>query len=434
MLLRIEDTDSTRSGGRRAAAIVEDLDWMGLAWTGATAKRPWQQSMSAAQHAEALDSLLRNNFAYPCFCTPEELQAEREAQLRAGNPPRYSGKCARLSKEEQKKRIGAGESAAIRFRMPSGEIVFADIVRGECRFDGSDIGDFVLRRANGAFSFFFANALDDSQQGITHVLRGEDHLSNTPRQIAILNALQRPPPRYGHLPLMHAASGELLSKREGALSLCKLRERGFLPVAVNNYLARVGCALQNDSLLTLEELSKAFSFEAINNSPAAYDEAQLTHWQKRAVKQLTVAEHIRWLAEALPHHADSAAFTAFCAAARDNIALYEDAKVWAKVAFAEDPNLAQTKEAQKAISAAGSDFYQAAAQAVSSNMEWKKFCQTVSQATGQKGGKLFLPLRAALTGRSDGPAMPFLFKLIGESRARARLQVFANESGDTKTK
>ena len=421
MLLRIEDTDGARGGDIYADAIVEDLAWLELQWTGAAARRPWRQSMSAAQHARALETLLRENAAYPCFCPPAQLQAEREAQLRAGRPPRYSGRCAALSAAEGKKRTGAGEAAAIRFRMPANEIIFDDLVRGERRFDGADIGDFVARRADGAFSFFFANALDDAQQGVTHVLRGEDHLSNTPRQLAVLAALRLSAPRYGHLPLMRGEGGAPLSKRDGALSLRELRERGFLPEALNNYLARAGCAMPDDSLRTTDELAAAFSFAAINKSPTAFDSSQLLHWQKRAVKNLGAARHAEWLARALPDFCGAPDFAAFCAAARDNIAVYEDARRWAHVVRADARNLTLDGRAEKAARAAGEDFYAAAADSVSPKMEWKAFCDSVSQNTGRAGGALFLPLRAALTGRADGPAMPPLFKLIGDQKAKARL-------------
>ncbi len=421
MLLRIEDTDGARGGDRHADAIVEDLAWLGLEWTGADARRPWRQSMSAARHARALETLLRGDAAYPCFCPPAQLRAEREAQLRDGRPPRYSGRCAALSEEERKRRTNDGESAAIRFRMPRRAIVFDDLVRGECRFDGADIGDFVARRAGGAFSFFFANALDDAQQGITHVLRGEDHLSNTPRQLAVLAALRLPAPRYGHLQLLRGEGGAPLSKRDGALSVRDLRGRGFLPEAINNYLARVGRTTPDDSSATVGGLAAAFSFSAISKSPSEFDPAQLLHWQKRAIRNLAAARHSEWLAAATPELRDAPDFAAFCAAVRDNIAVYEDARRWAHIVFADAGDLILDARAQKAARDAGADFYATAAAAVPPKMEWKAFCETVSRETGRRGGALFLPLRAALTGRADGPAMPPLFKLIGEKRAKERL-------------
>ena len=391
--------------------------------------------MSAAQHSRALENLLRENAAYPCFCAPDQLRAEREEMRRRGLPPRYSGRCAKLSEDERKKRKDAGDPAAIRFRMPPARIVFADLVRGECSFDGADIGDFIVRRADGAFSFFFANALDDALQGITHVLRGEDHLSNTPRQLAILAALKMPPPKYGHLPLMRNEGGAALSKRDGALPLRDLRSRGFLPEAICNYLARVGCTIPNDSFLHWEELAAAFSFSAINRAPSDYDPALLLHWQKRAIRELSAAEHAKWLAAALPKWRDAPEFSAFCAAVRDNIALYNDAEQWAQIVFANAADLPLESRALNAAQKAGESFYRAAANSVAPKMEWKSFCESVAAATECKGGALFLPLRAALTGRKDGPAMPPLFKLIGEKRAKERFlnpRLFASDSDSRK--
>ena len=419
MLLRIEDTDNDRGDDRYMDGIINDLAWLGLKWTGIDAHHPWRQSMSAAQHSRALDDLLNENAAYPCFCTPEELQAVRESARRAGQPPRYSGRCAALSAAEREKRIADGARPAVRFRMPARKIVFQDLIRGECQFDGADIGDFIVRRSDGAFSFFFANAVDDAQQKITHVLRGEDHLSNTPRQIAILHSLRLPAPQYGHLPLMHGENGETLSKRDGALSLDELRKRGFLPDAVCNYLARVGCTIPDESPADANGLAAMFSFAAVGKSPSAFDTKQLLHWQKRAIKNMDSAPHIAWLAAALPAFCGAPEFADFCAAARDNIAIYEDAREWATIVFGD--KITMTAAAQNAIRNAGADFYAAAADAITPQMEWKTFCDSVSKKTGQKGGKLFLPLRAALTGRTDGPAMPPLFRLLGETKAKTRL-------------
>lgn len=417
MLLRIEDTDAERSNEIHIAAIQEDLAWLGMDWQGEQQGRPWRQSALAAQHAQALASLLRQERAYPCFCSAAQLQAEREEQLRSGRPPRYSGLCAVLSATTAQARLNQGEAAAMRFRMPPTTITFDDTVRGRVSFVGADIGDFVLRRANGGFSFFFANAVDDAKSGITLVLRGEDHLANTPRQLALLAALALPAPQYGHLPLMTAAGGGLLAKRGGALSVRELREAGFLPLAMVNYLARIGCAIADNSLLRQDALAAAFRLSAISKSPAAFDPAQLRHRQQETIQQLSAKSHAAWLAPALPALAETAAF---CAAVRENVVLYEDAQCWEQIISA--AQLKITAAAQQAINEAGGDFYQAATAAVREDMEWRPFCLRIGETTGRRGRALFLPLRAALTGRTDGPEMPGIFKLIGKTRAEMRLR------------
>ena len=438
MLLRMEDTDGGRGEERHIAAIAEDLAWLGLTWTGGARR----QSESAARHAESLQNLLRQKHAYYCFCPPEKLRAEREEQLRAGLPPRYSGRCAALSETETAARRNAGEAAAVRFRMPPENIVFDDAVRGKMQFSGADIGDFILRRtaenaenaensgisenpprANGGFSFFFANAVDDSADGITLVLRGEDHLSNTPRQLAILAALGMRAPKYGHLPLLTAPGGGPLSKRESAASLRGLRKSGFLPEALINYLARAGCTLNNENLLSKTELAAAFSPAAVSKSPSAFDMGALIHWQKKAARNMSPAEYEKWMSRAFTDSENAKKpreFAAFCAAVRENITLSEDAHKWAEIITNDLPP--QTEAAAAAIQTAGADFYKAAAAAVMDDMEWKFFCEKVGAATGCKGKNLFMPLRAALTGLTGGPEMPPLYKLIGAKKARRRLE------------
>lgn len=419
MLLRIEDTDADRTDIRHIQAIVEDLAWLGLEWEGDTDAKPLRQSSLAAAHEDALNRLLEAECAYPCFCTPEQLAAEREAMRRAGRPPRYSGRCAGLSKAEGVRRMNAGEPAAIRFRMPKQALNFTDVIRGECRFSGGDIGDFILRRTNGGFSFFFANAVDDAEGGITHVLRGEDHLSNTPRQLAILRALEVSPPEYGHLPLLTGADGPL-SKRSGALSLEDLRAQGYLPSAVVNYLARVGCTFAGDSPSSIDELTETFSFSAVSKSSAVYDESHLFHWQKRVLSELSPEKRAEWFATAAPDMAKASSFSTFCEAVVENVTLYEDVKTWAEVVNSKPESLLMGEEAISAIKKAGADFYALAVESVDEKMEWKEFCERLS-AAGYRGKNLFLPLRASLTGRADGPAMPPLFRLIGAKSARARL-------------
>lgn len=233
--MRIEDTDANRSGDNYAAAIEDDLSWLGLDWAGT----PIQQSQRTTEYNQALQTLLNNEKAYHCFCSPEALKAERARQLQAGQPPRYSGVCARGSVQEAQRRLNNGEPAVVRFRMPATEIEFNDIVYGSMNFDGGDIGDFVLRRADGTFSFFFVNAVDDALCGVTHVLRGADHLANTPRQVALLSALMLKFPTYGHVPLINDVDGRPLSKRndrDGMSSLRDLRKKGYIPFLIGLFV------------------------------------------------------------------------------------------------------------------------------------------------------------------------------------------------------
>jgi len=441
MCLRIEDTDQSRSSGAHIAAIVEDLSWLGLSWAG---DAPLRQSQQHAAHRQALVQLLESGAAYPCFCTPEELQTAREEQRRQNLPPRYPGTCSCLSSEDVAKRLekydGAGSASnlteqiiaaavAIRFRMPAGGITVQDLVRGDVQFSGGDIGDFIIRRADGNYAFFFANAVDDSSAGITHVLRGEDHLSNTPRQLAMLRALNKPRPQYGHLPLLTAPSGGPLSKRDGAQSVAEWRERGILPQALLNYLARVGLALPSDEIHSLAELAEMFSYQHLSSAPAAFDMQQLLHRQKQAVQNMPTAELAEWIAPALPNVANIATVAKermeiYCTIARENAVFPEDVAAWHSIA--EEDKVDYNAEALSVIQEAGVDFYTAAAEALSlakdSDTEsWRTFQKAAATATDRRGRALFMPLRAAWTGRTDGPDMPLVFQLLGKETAHRRL-------------
>ena len=421
MLLRLEDTDKTRDSIAFAAAIEEDLQWLGITWEGDANGKPWRQSARAAAHQKAMQTLFDADLAYYCFCSPEALAAERQAQLRAGRPPRYSGRCAKLSAAEAQKRRANGEAAAVRFRMTAAPIVFDDLVRGKMNFIGADIGDFVVRRSNGDFSFFFVNAVDDAQCGITAVLRGDDHLANTPRQLALLAALNLPAPLYGHLPLLTASGGAPLSKRSGANSIRDLRARGFLPSAIWNYLARAGHSMADDSPMEKTALAAAFNTQALTKSPSAFDDKQLLHRQKEAVLHLSAAAWSEWLRPSMPHWADN---VEFYHAVRENVCLHDDVAQWAEVI---GDKVSLTPAAAAAVAAAGNDFYAAALAAVEDDMTWQPFCARVNERTKRRGRALFLPLRAALTGRTEGPAMPPLYKLIGAERAKERLRIHLGE-------
>ncbi|HET7921906.1 MAG TPA: glutamate--tRNA ligase, partial [Gammaproteobacteria bacterium] len=224
LILRIEDTDAERSRREFERDLIEDLRWLGVVWQEGPdeggSKGPYRQSERGAVYAEHIAQLEAKAQAYPCFCTPAELALSRKAQLAAGKPPRYAGTCAHLDKRGIEARLARGLKPALRFRVPDrGETGFDDLVRGRQVFANHDIGDFVIRRADGSPAFFFSNALDDALMGVTHVLRGEDHLANTPRQLLLLQALELPAPHYGHLSLIIGEHDAPLSKREGGGSL-----------------------------------------------------------------------------------------------------------------------------------------------------------------------------------------------------------------------
>jgi glutamyl-tRNA synthetase len=418
-LLRIEDTDVTRSRPEHARQLMEDLAWLGVKWDA----EPLHQSARATIYDEQLARLTSAGLTYPCFCTPRELELARSVQLAAGRPPRYSGKCRDLGSAVAAARLAAGEAAAIRFRVPEqGELEFEDLVHGPRRFAHAEIGDFVLRRADGTAAFFFSNAVDDALSGVTHLLRGDDHLSNTPRQLLILRALQLPVPRYGHQALLTGADGAPLSKRNGAQPLRALREQGFLPQALTNHLFRLGHSTPHLELLGKDEMAAAFDLGHLQRSPAHFDPAQLLGWQKEAVHRQSPEAAGAWLGSRLQACGDSTARTAFLEAVLPNLVFPDDVLPWVEIVFGEDPPL--DDESRASIEAAGASLFKAAAAAAATN-DFAAIVAAARTATGLKGAALFKPLRAALTGRLAGPELGPLLKAMPEGSAQRRLARFA---------
>lgn len=425
-LLRIEDTDAARGHDRFVEAIAEDLRWLGLDWqegpgAGGSAG-PYAQSQRGAVYARYFEQLEHSGQAYPCFCSEHELEIARKTAIAAGRPPRYSGRCRRLSADEVGARRAEGRPATLRFHVEDGATVeFEDRVRGAQRFATADIGDFVIRRSDGTPAFFFCNAVDDALMGVTLVLRGEDHLTNTPRQILLLQALGLPLPEYAHIALVVGRDGSPLSKRTGSVSVRELRERGFLPLAVNNYLGRLGHTYESNALLGFDALAGGFDTARLHRAPARFDEQQLLHWQREAVRTADPAQLWEWMASVVGDQVPVAERLAFVDAVRGNIVFPADAVHWTRCVYTAD--LTPRHEAREAVRAAGEEFFDIARRALEKHgTDFKAVSAMVKQDTGLAGKALFQPLRAALTGELDGPEMAKLLPLIGPERAHRRIE------------
>ncbi len=304
-------------------------------------------------------------------------------------------------------------------------IAFDDLVHGPQVFRSDDIGDFIVRRADVSAAFFFSNALDDGTMGITHVLRGEDHLSNTPRQLLLLEALGLPAPRYGHLALLVSADGAPLSKRHGADPVRALRECGYLPQAIVNLLFRLGHSSAEHGLLDLGSLARAFDTTHLGRAPARLDPEQLAARQKEAVQRLAPAAAVDWLRAVLPAGLDAAVAAEFVAAVRANVVLPADAVHWVQVVF-DEPG-APDAAALAALHEAGAPFFAAAVEASGQHgRDWPALVAAVRAATGRKGPALFRPLRCALTGSDHGPELAPLLRLMPEGTARRRFSRYAH--------
>jgi nondiscriminating glutamyl-tRNA synthetase len=427
-ILRIEDTDTERSKEFYTTALMDDLRWMGLQWDAgpgeAAAGGEYHQSRRGpiyARHSATLDA---RGFTYPCYCTPLELEMSRKSQLAAGRPPRYAGTCRELSAEARVRKSAQGISPTTRFRVPTGKRVeFDDMVHGFQSFATDDIGDFILRRADGSAAFFFSNAIDDSEMGITHVLRGEDHLTNTPRQLLVLEALGLRAPTYGHLSLLVGADSSPLSKRHGATSVREFRERGYLPAALNNHLFRLGHSSSETGVLDPAGMARAFAVKHLGRAPARFEESQLNAWQREVAHHMPLEESERWLAAETPRDIDAEQRRAFIAAIRPNVLLPSDVARWREIVYGgapalDEPSLARVREA-------GPQFFRAAADAAAKDPSLDAIVQAVKSATGAKGQALWKPLRLALTGSPEGPELAPLLRAMPESSIHKRLLRFA---------
>src|SRR5687767_1152149 len=304
-IVRIEDTDFERSTRDSERAIVEDLQWMGLEWTeGIVAggeHGPYRQSERLHIYRAHAVELMSRGHAYHCFCSTEQLEADRQRALAEGRAPKYEGRCREIPREEARRRVENGDKAVIRFRVPpEREVVFTDLVRGTVSFSTDVIGDPVLMRSDGVPAYNYAVVIDDALMEITHVIRGEDHISNTPRQLLLYEAFGWQPPAFAHVSLVMGPDHTPLSKRHGATSVAEFRTRGYLPEALTNYLALIGWSPGADEeLLPMDELAARFRLEDVGHSAGVFDIEKLAwvnrHYLKLATPQRLAALTLPYL-------------------------------------------------------------------------------------------------------------------------------------------
>jgi glutamyl-tRNA synthetase len=422
-ILRIEDTDAERSQARFREQLMADLRWLGLDWDEGPdvggPSGPYAQAERGEFYRGLYAQLAARDLAYPCYCTSEELELSRKLQRMSGKPPRYAGTCKALTVAQRAERESRGLRASLRFSVPGNLTVeFTDAVHGPQRFASNDIGDFIIRREDGTPAFFFCNAVDDSAMGVTQVLRGDDHLTNTPRQIMLLDALGMRCPAYGHVGLLVGEDGAPLSKRHGSTSAHEFRERGFLSAAVLNQLFRLGHASDIDGWLPAAEMPAHFRPDHLGRAPARFEVSQLMHWQKETLERMSAAQVRSWLAADDPME--------FIELVRHNVVLPADAIPWRAVVRGDLAPLAA--EEQRVVAAAGPAFFAAAAAAYEqSNGDLKVLTAILKERTGRKGAELFMPLRAALTGQVHGPELAPFLKLIPPEIVRRRLESHAQD-------
>lgn len=420
-LLRIEDTDKDRSEDVYREAIQEDLRWLGLDWQ----EGPYFQSKRQAIYDEKYQELEQKNLVYPCFCSEEQLELTRKVQMASGQPPRYPGTCRNLTAEDIQAKKAAGHAFTLRFKVPKGEIIeFLDAVKGPQRFEADHIGDFIIRRGDGSASFMFCNAIDDSLMGVSHALRGDDHLTNSPRQILILKALGLNIPSYGHFPTILGPDSRPLSKRNGSRSIQELKEEGYLPEAILNYLARLGHHIPDNELglLDLAGLAAQFKLENISKSAAHYDVQQLDFWQKEAMMKASMEQCRELLFPYIHRIVPEEKMNAFIQTVQANILMPKEAEFWAETIFSDAEDISFSPEILTVLKEANQDFFLLASELLKEdNANYKTLVDGLQQKTGKKGKAIFFPLRAALTNVLYGPELARILDLIGNKKAIHRL-------------
>jgi glutamyl-tRNA synthetase/nondiscriminating glutamyl-tRNA synthetase len=425
-ILRIEDTDAERSTRDSEAAILTDLRWLGLDWDEGPdiggGHGPYRQSERLHLYQSYAAELQSADAAYYCFCSTAQLEAERQEALAAGRPARYAGTCRRVSRDDAAQRIAAGERPAIRFRVPDGrDVMFDDAVRGEVRFHTDVIGDPVILRGDGSPAYNFAVVVDDALMEVTHVIRGEDHISNTPRQILLYEALGFTPPTFAHLSMVMGPDHAPLSKRHGATSVGEFRAKGYLPEALVNYLALIGWSPGgNDELLPVDELARRFTLEDVGHSAGIFDEEKLA-WANR--HYLKIADPARLAELAVPYFAAAGIAMApdargldFLASAMPMASGSVDrlSEVPTRLAFLFQYDAEAALRDPQILAEMRGDPARAVVQALADELaaaprldreKFREAANRVKARTGQKGKALFHPIRVVLTGRAEGPEL-----------------------------
>lgn len=439
-ILRIEDTDQERSRPEYEKQLMEDLRWLGLDWdegVDAGGKYgPYRQSERLDIYRQFAHRLVESGRAYPCFCSPDELSAEREASKAAGHAAYiYSGKCVRVPRGEAERRLAAGERAALRLRSRMGAVVFDDMVFGRIERETKVIGDIVLVRRDGWPLYNFTVVVDDLLMGITHVIRGDGHISNTPDQILIYEALEKTPPRFGHLSTVLGEDGEKLSKRHGAVSIAEFRELGYLPDALVNHLALVGWAPSDgrSEIFSRSELISEFSLERVNKAPGVFDRAKLNHFNRHYLKQLPgeslVEQILPYLEKAGCLPADTATsemkqwLSLVADAVRGHLDKLSDVTPAVEVIFDYDIEAAVNRpEIQATLGEVTSrrvleTLSEELPQGGLSLEVFKSALSRVKEKTGAKGKALFHPIRVAMTARESGPELDRLVTIYEKGKS-----------------
>ncbi|MDH4990189.1 glutamate--tRNA ligase [Aquamicrobium lusatiense] len=430
MLLRIEDTDRERSTDAATAAILEGLSWLGLKWEG----DPVSQYERAGRHREVAEELVRLGKAYYCYATPAQLEEMREKARAEGRPPRYDGRW----RDRDPSEAPAGVPGAIRIKAPTeGETLVRDLVQGDVRFPNKDLDDFIILRSDGNPTYMHAVVVDDHDMGVTHIIRGDDHLTNAARQTIIYDAMGWQVPKMAHIPLIHGADGAKLSKRHGALGVEAYRAMGYLPEALLNYLARLGWSHGDDEVMSIAQMIEWFDITDVNKGAARFDFAKLEALNGIHMRSMDDAALTEALLSALPYLPDGEALAAgFDDAARERLlrampGLKDRAKTLIELA---DNTYYLTARRPLQLDEKATTILDDAARSVLKDVlarfqgisEWnaqttEAAIREYAESSGLKLGKIAQPLRAALTGRATSPGVFDVLDVLGREESLARI-------------
>ena len=436
-VLRIEDTARDRSTPEFEQAVLDGLSWLGLDWDeGPDAggeHGPYRQSERLEIHKEWLEKLTAAGHTYRCFCTREELAEERKLAQQNGRAPKYSGKCRSLTAEEVEGRLGAGEEAAIRFRVMPGQVSFNDMILGHLEEDAGLWGDFIVGRSDGTPVYNFAVVVDDHLMEISDVVRGGDHISNTFKQIVMYEALGLEPPRFGHMPLTLNAKRQKLSKRDGSVAVEEYREQGYLPEAVVNFIALLGWNPGDErEQFTMEELIEAFSMERITKSNAIFDFGRLDWFNGTYIRRMEVAELARLTAPFLEvaglNVPDEAYLERAVALEQERVKKLSDFPEALRFFLVEEVEpelkfLVKKNGTEEETAAALSTVFELVQDFGVEDLEvTEQQLRGMAEALGWKAGELFMPIRVAITGSKASPPLFETMQALGRARVLSRLR------------
>ena len=435
-ILRVEDTDASRVTEEAVHGVIESLRWLGVDWDEGPdvggPHQPYRQSQRGEVYRDAVERLLAKGAAYPCYCTPDELEERRRAARARGRAWTYDGRCRSLSQAERATFEAEGRASAIRFAMPEREWVVQDLVKGEVRFAPGALGDFIMVRSDGSPTFLLAVAVDDLRMEVTHVIRGDDLLASAPRNAAVIEALGGTAPRYAHVPQVLGGDGKPLSKRHGSTSVEAFREQGVVHEALLNYLALLGWSKdERTTFLSKQELVEAFELERVSSNPAAFDTKKLEWMNNHYIQQLDdddlAARCMPFLTQAglLP---EPELLRRAMPLVRERMSTLRGSVDMLRFLFTDD--LVPNEQARGLLERAGPEYLRAGARALEAVEPWTAerigtALDALAETNGLNRRKGWQPIRAAVTASDVSPPLPQSLELLGKERAVARVQASA---------